>query len=169
MQCSRLERAEQRRAAAERLAQGQPLRQVATEPGIARSTLRDWCAAAPPAGLPAEVAACLATPAGVGWLHRLVVVGSLPLHATLGSGGRPALTGSGLAPDGSQKEVSDSVFLRYRPPLPGFAWRNGITIKAGGASWTLEPGCHQHRTSRYGSSSGLLWLALARLAMAGHT
>ena len=41
-----------------------------------------------------------------------------------------ALTGSGLAPGGSRKEVSNSLLLRYRPPLPGFAWRNGIMIKA---------------------------------------
>ena len=56
--------------------------------------------------------------------------GSLPHHATLGSGGWPTLTGSGLAPGGSHKKVSDSVFVRYRPPLPGFAWRNGDMIKA---------------------------------------
>ena len=36
----------------------------------------------------------------------------------------------GLAPGGSHKKVSDSLLLRYRAPLPGFAWRNGITIKA---------------------------------------
>jgi len=87
-QRSRLERAEQLSATAERLAQGQPLRQVATELGIARSTLRDWCAAVPPAGLPAEVAACLATPAGVGWLHRLVVVMHLIITLRAGAGVR---------------------------------------------------------------------------------
>ncbi len=71
---TRLERAEQLGVAAIQLAQGQPLRQVATELGVARSTLRGWCAASAPAGPPAEVAACLATPAGVGWRHQLVVV-----------------------------------------------------------------------------------------------
>ncbi len=35
---------------------------------------RGWCAAAPLAGLPVEVAACLATPAGVRYLHQLAVV-----------------------------------------------------------------------------------------------
>ena len=38
---TRLERAEQREVAAIPLAQGQPLRQVARELGVARSTLRD--------------------------------------------------------------------------------------------------------------------------------
>lgn len=57
--------------------------------------------------------------------------GSLPHHATLGSGGWPTLTGTGLAPGGSHKKVSDSLLRRYRPPLPGFAWRNGVMIKAG--------------------------------------
>lgn len=37
---TRLERAEQLEVAADQLAQGQPLRQVATDLGIARSTLR---------------------------------------------------------------------------------------------------------------------------------
>ncbi len=67
---TRLERAEQLRSPPA-LAQGQPLRQVATDLGVARSTLRGWCAAVPLAGLPPEVAACLATPAGragcIGW------------------------------------------------------------------------------------------------------
>ena len=40
---SRLERAEQREAAAARLAKGQPQRHVAAELGVARSTLQDWC------------------------------------------------------------------------------------------------------------------------------
>lgn len=67
---SRLERAEQLSVAADRLAQGQPLRQVAAPLGVARRTLRDGCAASAPAGLPAEVAACLANPAGARWLHQ---------------------------------------------------------------------------------------------------
>ncbi len=85
---TRLERAEKREVAANQLAQGQPLRQVATDLGIARSTLRDWCAAGPVAGLPPEVAACLATPAGVRWLHRLVVVMHLIITLRAGAGVR---------------------------------------------------------------------------------
>lgn len=85
---TRLERAEQLGVAAVQLAQGQPLRQVATELGVARSTLRDWCAAVPFVGLPAEVAACLATPAGARWLHRLVVVMHLIITLRAGAGVR---------------------------------------------------------------------------------
>jgi hypothetical protein len=85
---TRLERAEQRTAAAAQLAQGQPLRQVATGLGVARRTLRDWCAAVPLAGLPPEVATCLATPAGVRWLHRLVVVMHLIITLRAGAGVR---------------------------------------------------------------------------------
>ncbi|WP_295583130.1 helix-turn-helix domain-containing protein [uncultured Lamprocystis sp.] len=48
---TRLERAEQLGLAAGQLAQGHPLRQVAAELGVARSTLRGWRAAAPLAGL----------------------------------------------------------------------------------------------------------------------
>ncbi|MBV5331257.1 helix-turn-helix domain-containing protein [bacterium] len=69
-----MERAEHLGLAAGQLAQGHPLRQVAAELGVARSTLRGWRAAAPLAGLPAEVATCLATPAGAQWLHQLVVM-----------------------------------------------------------------------------------------------
>ncbi|WP_295458435.1 DUF6399 domain-containing protein [uncultured Thiodictyon sp.] len=85
---TRLERAEQLGVAAVALGQGQPLRQVATELGVARSTLRDWCAAVPFVGLPAEVAACLATPAGARWLHRLVVVMHLIITLRAGAGVR---------------------------------------------------------------------------------
>ena len=85
---TRLERAEQLEAEANQLAQGQPLRQVATDLGIARSTLRDWCAAGPLAELPAEIAACLATPAGTRWLHQLVVVMHLIITLRAGAGVR---------------------------------------------------------------------------------
>jgi hypothetical protein len=85
---TRLERAEQREAAALRLAQGQPLRQVAAGLGVARSTLRGWRAAAPLAGLPPEVAACLATPAGARWLHQLVVAMHLAITLRAGAGVR---------------------------------------------------------------------------------
>jgi hypothetical protein len=85
---TRLERAEQLGVAAAALGQGQPLRQVATALGVARRTLRDWCAARPCVGLPAEVAACLATPAGARWLHRLVVVMHLIITLRAGAGVR---------------------------------------------------------------------------------
>ena len=85
---ARLERAEHLAVAAEQLAQGQPLRQVAAELGVARSTLRGWRAAPPLAGLPAEVAACLATPAGARWLHQLVVVMHLIITLRAGAGVR---------------------------------------------------------------------------------
>jgi len=85
---ARLERAEQLAVAAGQLAQGQPLRQVATHLGVARSTLRGWRAAPPLAGLPAEVAACLATPAGARWLHPLVVVMHLIITLRAGAGVR---------------------------------------------------------------------------------
>ena len=85
---TRLERAEQRAVAAAQLAQGQPLRQVATGLGVARRTLRDGCAAEPLAGLPPEVAACLATPAGIRWRHRLVEVMHLIITLRAGAGVR---------------------------------------------------------------------------------
>lgn len=76
---SRLERAERLGLAADRLADGQPLRQVAAGLGVARSTLRGWRAAVPLEGMPAEVVACLSTPTGARWLHRLVVA----MHPTV--------------------------------------------------------------------------------------
>ncbi len=86
--CGRLERAEQLSVAAGQLAQGQPLRQVAARLGVPRSTLRGWCAAEPLAGLPAAVAACLATPTGARWLHQLVVVMHLIITLRAGAGVR---------------------------------------------------------------------------------
>jgi hypothetical protein len=86
--CGRLERAEQLRVAAGHLAQGQPLRQVATNLGVARRTLRGWCAASALAGRPAEVAACLATPVGMRWLHQRVVVMHLIVTRRAGAGVR---------------------------------------------------------------------------------
>ena len=85
---TRLERAEQLGVAAVQLAQGQPLRQVATGRGVAGGTRRGWRAAARLAGLPAEVAACLATPAGARWLHQLVVVMHLIITLRAGAGVR---------------------------------------------------------------------------------
>ena len=69
--------------------------------------------------------------------------GSLPHRATLGSGGWPVLSGSGLSPAGSQQEVSACLLhVNMLPPLPGFAWRNETMIKAGGSgkhgSWSAK-------------------------------
>jgi hypothetical protein len=82
---SRLERADQLAVAAARLADGQPLVRVAEGLGVARSTLRGWRAAVPLEGMPAEVVACLSTPAGARWLHRLMV--ALHVIVTLRAGG----------------------------------------------------------------------------------
>ena len=72
-QRSRLERAEQRGAAVARLATGQPQRHVAAALGVARSTLQDWCKPPPLGAAPAVLAAFVATPEGVQWLHQLLV------------------------------------------------------------------------------------------------
>jgi hypothetical protein len=85
---ARLERADMLGVAAVQLAQGQPLRQVAAQLGVARSTLRGWRAAKPLAGLPVELEACLATPAGARWLHQLVVVMHLIITLRAGAGVR---------------------------------------------------------------------------------
>ena len=69
---SRLERAEQRGAAVARLATGQPQRHVAADLGVARSTLQDWCKPTPVGAAPALLAAFVATPEGVQWLHQRV-------------------------------------------------------------------------------------------------
>lgn len=82
---SHLERAEQLSAAKARLSAGEPLRQVAAALGVPRSTLRGWRAAPLREGVPAEVAAALATPAGRQWLCRLVV--TLHLVITLRAAG----------------------------------------------------------------------------------
>jgi len=85
---SRLERAEQLEVATASLAAGQPLRQVAGGLGVARSTLRGWRAMVPLDGMPPEVAACLSTPAGARWLHRLVVAMHLVVTLRAGAGVR---------------------------------------------------------------------------------
>jgi hypothetical protein len=112
---TRLERAERRGVAAAQLAQGQPLRQVATGLGVARRTLRDWCAAEPLAGLPPEVAACLATPAGLRWLHRLVVV--MHLIITLRAGGGVRLVCEFLELSGLSAVVGASYGSQYAVTL----------------------------------------------------
>jgi transcriptional regulator with XRE-family HTH domain len=85
---SRLERAEQLGVAAAALAAGLSLREVATELGVARSTLRGWRAMVPLDGMPPEVAAGLSTPAGARWLHRLVVAMHLVVTLRAGAGVR---------------------------------------------------------------------------------
>jgi len=114
---SRLERAEQLEVAGASLAAGRPLRQVAGGLGVARSTLRGWRAAVPLDGIPPEVAACLSTPAGARWLHRLVVAMHLVVTLRAGAGVRlvcELLTLSGLsgvvgASYGSQYAVNVQV------------------------------------------------------------
>jgi len=114
---SRLERAEQLEVAAASLAAGQPLRQVAGGLGVARSTLRGWRAVVPLDGIPPEVVACLSTPAGARWLHRLVVAMHLVVTLRAGAGVRlvcELLTLSGLsgvvgASYGSQYAVNVQV------------------------------------------------------------
>jgi len=71
---SRLERAEKLVEAENRLATGQTLRQVAADLGSARSTVQDGRRAkkTQTAALPAALTAVVATPEGVGGLHRRV-------------------------------------------------------------------------------------------------
>ena len=85
---SRLERAEQRGAAAARLATGQPQRQVAADLGVARSTLQDWCKPTPISAAPAVLAAFVATPEGVRWLHRVVLAAHFAMTLQGGAGVR---------------------------------------------------------------------------------
>ena len=85
---SRLERAEQRGAAVARLATGQPQRHVAAELGVARSTLQDWCKPTPVGAAPAVLAAFVATPEGVQWLHQVVVAAHLVITLHGGAGVR---------------------------------------------------------------------------------
>jgi hypothetical protein len=114
---SHVERAELRRAAQARLAAGEPLRQVAAALEVPRRTLRGWCTAAPPADLPDEVAAALATPAGRQWLIRLVVTLHVGLTLRAAGGVRlvcECLQLSGLAglvgaSFGSQRAVNAAV------------------------------------------------------------
>ena len=103
--------------AAASLAAGQPLREVATGLGVARSTLRGWRAVVPLDGIPPEVAGALSTPAGARWLQRLVVAMHLVVTLRAGAGVRlvcELLTLSGLsgvvgASYGSQYAVNVQV------------------------------------------------------------
>ena len=88
---SRLERAETLVEAEHRLAAWQTLRQVSADLGIARSTLQDWRQAKESqlvAALPADVAACVATPEGVGWLHRMMLAAHFTITLRGGAGVR---------------------------------------------------------------------------------
>jgi transcriptional regulator with XRE-family HTH domain len=83
---NRLERAQKLAAAEERLFAGQTQRQVGAELGVARSTLQDWQRAGPPN--PVALAAFVATPEGVRWLHRTVLAAQFAITLRGGAGVR---------------------------------------------------------------------------------
>lgn len=85
---TRLERAEQREAAAARLATGEPQRQVAADLGVARSTLQDWCKSAPVGAAPAALAAFVETAEGVCWLRQVVLAAHFAITLQGGAGVR---------------------------------------------------------------------------------
>jgi Family of unknown function (DUF6399) len=87
---SRLERAEKLVEAENRLATGQTLRQVAADLGSARSTVQDGRRAkkTQTAALPAALTACVATPEGVGGLHRRVRAAHVAITLRGGAGVR---------------------------------------------------------------------------------
>jgi hypothetical protein len=110
------------RAAAE-----QTQRQIAAELGVARSTLQQWRDAPAPANsaVPAALLGVLQTPAGVRWLHQVVVAAQFVI--TLRAGVRMVcefLQLSGLsrvagAAYGSQQALNTAcVFRRKWPPSP---------------------------------------------------
>ena len=84
---TRLEQAERIAAAEARLAAGETQRAVATEMGIARSTLRDGCGEVPRGDPPAGLTAFARTPEGIAWLHRMVLAAhfSITLRAAGGT------------------------------------------------------------------------------------
>ena len=83
---SRLERAEQLGAATVRRAAGQPQRQIAADLGVARSTLQDWCKPPPVGAAPAALAAFVETPAGMRWLHQIVLAAHFTITLQGGAG-----------------------------------------------------------------------------------
>ena len=88
---SRLERAQTLTVAASCRAAGQSERQAAASIGCARSTLRTWARSDLTAGdAPAPLAAFVATPAGVHWLHRLVLAIQFVITRRAGGGVRLA-------------------------------------------------------------------------------
>ncbi len=84
---TRLDQAEHIAAAEARLAAGETQRAVATEMGIARSTLRDWCGEVPRGDPPTGLTAFARTPEGIAWLHRMVLAAhfSITLRAAGGT------------------------------------------------------------------------------------
>ena len=70
---TRLEQAEHLAAAEARLAAGETQRAVATDMGVARSTLQGWCRDVPGGDPPAGLTAFARTPEGIAWLQRLVL------------------------------------------------------------------------------------------------
>jgi hypothetical protein len=94
---SRLERAEQRGAAVARLATGQPQRHVAAALGVARSTLQDGCKPPPVGAAPAVLAAFVATPEGVQWVHQVVAAAHFVITLHGGAGVRMVCDFVGLS------------------------------------------------------------------------
>jgi transcriptional regulator with XRE-family HTH domain len=116
---TRLERAAAVAALESRLAAGQTQRQAAAALGVARSTLQGWrnaAASANPA-LPASCAAVLETPAGIGWLQRLVLAAVFVITLRAGAGVRmvceflelSGLSGVVAASYGSQQALTAVV------------------------------------------------------------
>lgn len=85
---NRLERAEKLAAVETRLSAGQKQRQVASELGVARSTLQDWRRASHGDAMPAALAAFVGTPEGVRWLRRMVLAAQFAITLRGGAGVR---------------------------------------------------------------------------------
>ncbi len=85
---SRLARAERLQVAEGCWAAGQTQRQVAADVGVARSTLQDWHRADRGGAAPAALAAFVATPEGVQWLHQLVLAAHWVITLQGGAGVR---------------------------------------------------------------------------------
>ena len=87
---SRLERAEQQGAALAGRQAGYSQRQVATQLGVARSTLQDWCVPTRAGGEapPAMLMAFVQTPEGVKWLQRQVLAAQFVMTLLAGAGVR---------------------------------------------------------------------------------
>ena len=82
---NRLERAETLKAADACSAAGRTQRQVAAEVGVARSTLQGWGAGSADA-VPEALAAFVATPEGVQWLHRMVLAAQFTINLRSSAG-----------------------------------------------------------------------------------
>jgi transcriptional regulator with XRE-family HTH domain len=116
---TRQERAAAVAALESRLAAGQTQRQAAAALGVARSTLQGWRDAAATANpaLPASCAAVLDTPAGIGWLQRLVLAAVFVITLRAGAGVRmvceflelSGLSGVVAASYGSQQALTAAV------------------------------------------------------------